>query len=662
MSDRTPDGNSPTASGPPSESDRARAELQARIQKYIDQGLAQLGTASPRAELEVWGQRLLTWLALGLTEDQRGPTGEVRSPRRAVEEVLGAVLFGSRKRGKSGGESAFPVLLADFGLAALRAGWLEQRYTQGRQTLHFSQAELPALLVSAHWARSQSVAAEQMLPESVGAYGDWAEAVSIAIQSGGPIEPWLVRLHAESSPRLLRERIAVTCGAIGGLPAGTPVTPALREAFHLATAALVWFAPAWRERNRSVGPHRDYREHPSPWFFEDKLFLNCIAWLARGSQAVVGGLGLPLVPELWEDPPAALATLLSLGQFTQRLSSREARAIVALCLPVYGQLQGLWGAEFWEDFFTDGRRLAANVQFGEAHAFKSRWLLDHAVPLLRQADSLHELVFAVEQGPNTAWLLVAQDEELGRLVYQAWVERLMHDPSDRLAKIWAMMAQPFQQRGPSQLRELLLEDAPQRLRQASLWNVARGALREHFHVHTAPWPSSGSLSDAGYEERLGHWVGWTRLCEFSAQDWNQRLTGVGDTYSDRWHAFLEAGAPVSAVAALVVGAWSSRSPQFAGFWNYEPKMIGVFLESAPSALLSGLAALSALPDGFFEPLCKLPSGPWLERLADDTLPWPGDVRLRLLRWLFLYSEVAEVRDRCASALANGSAESGGSHA
>lgn len=660
MSDRTPDGNSPTASGPPSESDRARAELQARIQKYIDQGLAQLGTASPRAELEVWGQRLLTWLALGLTEDQRGPTGGVRSPTRAVEEVLGAELFGSRRRGKRGGESAFPVLLDRFEWAARQAGWLEQRHTESGETLHFGNAELPALLVSQHWASSRQISADYALPDNIGGYGAWAEAVSIAIQAGGPIGPWLERLHNETNPRLLRERIAVTCGAIGGLPMGTPVTPALREAFHLATAALIWFAPAWREHNRRLGPHQDYREHPSPWFFDDRLYLNCISWLARGSQAVVGEFGLPSVPALWENPPVPLAKLVALGRFQMRLSMREARAVVALSLPAFGQSQGLWDADFWDEFYADQRRLAACMGFGDGYMFRSRWLRYHAAPLLRQADRLHELVHAVEQSLNVAAILLARDEELSGLVYSEWVERLTRDPSDRLAKIWAMMVRPFQQSAQPQIRERLFEDAPQRLRQAQLWEVARAALREHFQVSAAPWPSSASLSDAGYLDRLSVWLKWTRLCEFSAQDWEQRLARNAHVAPDRWHALLEAGAPPQQVAALVVEGWSSRSPEFAGFWNYEPQMIRAFLEAVPPDLLRGLAPLAKLPDGFFEPLAKLLPGLWLERLADDSLPWPVDVRLRLLRWFFLYSASIEVRDRCAIALAK--ADGGGSHA
>lgn len=661
MSDRTPDGKSPTASGPPSESDRARAELQARIQKYIDQGLARLGTDSPRAELEVWGQRLLTWLALGLTEDQRGPTGEVRSPRRAVEEVLGAALFGSRRRGRSGGDSAFPVLLADFGPAALRAGWLEQQYTQGTTTHHFRQAELPALLVSVHWASSQSVGAEQTLPESVGAYGDWAEAVSIAIQAGGPIDPWLERLHAESSPRLLRERIAVTCGAIGGLPPGTPVTPALREAFHLATAALVWFAPAWREHNRSVGPHRDYREHPSPWFFEDKLFLSCISWLARGSQAVVGELGLPPLSKLWEEPPASLAKLVALGQFTLRLSYREARAVVALCMPAFGYAQGLWDADFWDEFFAQGRRLGSSLSFGKAYSFREQWLLRHAVPLWQKAGQLRELVFVMEHGLYPAALLLGGDLELGRLVYDTWAFLLASEPSDRLAAIWATAAASHKFWHRPEIRKLLVEDAPRKLRRKRLWKKARAALREHFQVGSAPGPSPDGVADSGYQQELADWLDWTRLCEFSREDWGRMLAEARPEQAGGWHALLAAGAPAQEVATLLLARIRSQI-QHPHVWGEGYAAIRRLFEGLPPELLIALEPFGELPDAFFEPLCKWPAGSWLERLCEVSWPWPSVLRMRLVHWLFTYSEAPEVRDLCGIALVNAQVEGGGTHA
>lgn len=633
------------------------------IDQRLEEGLNRLPGGPLREPMTTWARSLLSRLALGLLQDGVGPEGAIRSPSRAVEDELAQALNSNRLRAVAerrgagrgaGGHDGLRLLLGTFGDLAAQADWLTREFP-GQAPRFADPAFATALIADAFLAQPMGPARDA-LRRRLGGHEGWADVARQAVEAGDPIGAWVDLYLGERDPVAVRQRLVVTCGALGGIPAGTPPTEAVRSTVQQCIAALFWFAPAWAQSGAHSGMYSGFREEPSGWYLRPKDFWGGILGLAQaGSRVQMESPGPD--PRLVSEIPAPLGPLLRSLELPWRLSEAECRAVTALICPVWASEGGHWDAAFWDQLMRGGQRLwdSARTAAPQVH-WVTRWLRYVAVPALRRVGRLHQLVLPLDGAmARLSWSYLDIREAWYEAFRATWNEQPASHPE--LIAAWAQVAWAHRFPGGTEQRRLLTEEIPALLQAENLWPEAQERLRQcvdlsglrHFTV-------GGAWDDRD--------VPVLRLCELSEASWRVHLAAVPLDMVIPWRTLLESGAPESAVGDLIVKAARTPQPDYVRERLREhPGWLALrqFVEAQPGRARAQLLSLLADGDAYLGPIDEWPPGAWLDDVLRTGGYDAGALR-RLWQRLAGFSLHADVRRRCAQALMSAPRAEGGQDA
>lgn len=623
----------------PTVEQRVRARVQAgaeAVQGALTSTLKQVmyvtSTAEDITNTMVWAQRVLPlWapklfaeLALELVQTGQGPDAPVRSPIELVEQEVAR-----RSRKGRGDLNDLMELLNTFIPFSQTAGWLA---LQNDKAPRFADSTLPALLVGQ--AMGRDVALTQELRPLIGADSGWAEAAWAAVAQGDALEPWIDLFLAETEPLRLRERLIVTCHALGGLMPGQPPGERFAEAYHVCLAAVFWLFPA-----RYRPPPKPWMEAESPWYLPRRTWQRCVLALAHAGRLGAERLGAvsTLGPSLWREPPGLLGRMIDALGWPPRLDEPSAAAILALCLPEPMARRGGLGESFWSMLTS----AATPVGFLARELF-SPWLRAFAVPAMVESlrPEYRRLLGLPKLGGPAGYLM---QEEVPRW-YATWCQLLESETPKDCIDAWLTIAQRWASHpGTEATQQLIFEAAPARLRERGLEAEMRAILRDGLHGYGYP-PLAEADRSASY---------WLRLIELAAPeaaDWERWIAEARSLRMplDLW---LAAGAPVELAVRSIVQVLRGPVSDPEEAERARAMLAQLAQTHHPQKLGKVLAEILAQPGD--EERCQFerwPAGTWFDWLLHPSGELDPTVRRRALRYLATYSVHAELRRQSAETL------------